>query len=97
MLGTRFKSILFSLIPFALLLGCGERPEPGIKIQYVDRPVVTVEKCIKKEDVPTRPDKLGGTPSDLEQALSLALAKVSEFTRYANKTEIIMKNCIQEN
>lgn len=89
------RSILYKLLPFTLLFACSHT-EPGVKIEYVDRPVITVEKCIKKEDVPTRPSKLGGTPSDLEQALSLALAKVSEWTRYGNKTEIVISNCIKD-
>lgn len=87
------RGIAFKLLPVVLLASCATTP--GIKTVLVDRPVIKVEKCIKKEDVPQRPEDLKRTPmpKDLETALSVAIAKISEWTRYGNKTDEIMKNC----
>lgn len=80
-----------------LLLGACATTQPGIRTVMVDRPVIQVEHCVKKEDVPTRPATLnsGPTPSNLEQALSLALAKISEWTRYGNRTDEILRACTE--
>jgi len=74
--------------------GCA-RTSQGVSVKYVDRAVVQVEKCFKKEDRPTRPKSLKeeGLPADLEKALAVSLAKVSEFFRYSNKTEAILDSC----
>lgn len=88
------RGILFKLLPLILLAGCAHEV-PGIRTQIVEKPVLVVQKCIKKEDVPVKPHTLkeAGTPTDLESALSLSLAKVTEWERYGNKTDEIFKNC----
>ncbi len=83
------------LIPLLLLSAC-TTTQPGIRIEYVDRPVVTVEKCIRKDDVPKAPSKLPPLPTDLEGALATALAKVSEWTRYGKRVDIILPKCISD-
>lgn len=87
------RGILFSLLVGLSLCGC--TTNAGIKTVFVDRPVITVEKCIKKEDVPVRPQALkdGPHPTTLDQALGFAEAKVSEWTRYGDKTDVIVKGC----
>lgn len=86
---------LSSLVLSLLLVGCAHTT-PGIKIQTVEVPVIHVQKCIKKEDTPTRPKRLGSMPSNIEDALRIALAKVSEWTRYGNKADKIFAACQQE-
>lgn len=85
------------LVLSVMLSACASTRSPGIKIEYVDRPVIQVQKCIKRGDVPARPTalKTSEQPSDLERALSLALAKVSEWTRYGNKMDVIVRNCTE--
>lgn len=88
------RGTLFKLAPL-LLLGACATTQPAIRTQIVEKPVVITQKCVKVEDVPSRPRPLAqeAKPSDLETALSTALAKISEWTRYGNKTDEIMKNC----
>lgn len=90
------RGIIFKLTPL-LLLGACATTQPGIRTVMVDRPVVQVEHCVRQEDVPARPATLnsGPTPSNLEQALSLALAKISEWTRYGNRTGEILRACTE--
>lgn len=88
MLGRSFKWLL----PLCLA-ACSTPSTPGIKVEYIDRPVVQVQPCVKASDVPTRPSRLASPPDNLERALSLALAKVSEWTRYGNKSDVILKGC----
>ena len=86
------------LLPLLLLGACATTPEKGIKVEYVDRPVITETKCVKVKDIPQRPGSLAasGLPSNVERALSLAMAKVSEWTRYGNKTNEILVSCARE-
>lgn len=86
--------LLSSLIGMALLSGCATT-QPGIKIERVEVPVVVTEKCITKEQVPTVPSNLGPLPADLEKALAVALAKVSEWTRYGHKTDVVLTGCTE--
>lgn len=88
------RGIICKLAPLLLLAGCATT-QPAIRTQIVEKPVIQVEKCVKAEDVPSRPRPLSqeAKPSDLETALSVALAKISEWTRYGNKTDEILKNC----
>lgn len=88
------RGIICKLAPLLLLAGCATT-QPAIRTQIVEKPVIQVQKCIKAEDVPTRPRPLAqeAKPSDLETALSIALAKISEWTRYGNKIDEIIKNC----
>lgn len=90
------RGAIFKLMPLLLLAGCAST-QPGIRTIMVDRPVVQVEHCVNKEDVPARPAPLntGPPPSDLEQALSVALAKISEWTRYGNRTDEILRACVE--
>ncbi len=90
------RGVIFKLAPL-LLLGACATTQPGIRTVMVDRPVVQVEHCVKKEDVPARPSALnsGPAPSNLEQALSLALAKLSEWTRYGHRTDEILRACVE--
>lgn len=82
------------LAPLLLLGACAT--QHGIRVEYVDRPVITVEKCIRKDDVPKAPSKLPPLPTDLEGALATALAKVSEWTRYGKRVDIILPKCISD-
>jgi hypothetical protein len=88
------RGIICKLAPLLLLAGCATT-QPAIRTQIVEKPVIQVQKCIKAGDVPVRPRPLSQEvkPSDLETALSVALAKISEWTRYGNKTDEIIKNC----
>ena len=89
MRGLSYKLLLLPL----LLVGC--TPGVGIKTQIVTRPVLLTEKCIKKEDIPTLPKPLHDTaiPSDLETALSLTLAKISEWAEYGHQADTVIQNC----
>jgi len=80
------------LLILLLLAGCSHT---GIRTQFVDRPVLKVEKCIKKGDIPVQPKKLSeeGMPLDLEGLAAAALAKVSEWTRYGGKADILFSGC----
>lgn len=91
MLGTKCKALL---VPLLVLSACATTH--GVQIQYVDRPVIQVQKCLKVTDVPTKPDSLKshGVPGSLDQALSVALAKVSEWTRYGNKVDVVIQGCV---
>jgi hypothetical protein len=88
------RGILYKLLPILLVSGC-MTAQPGIRTEIVEKPVIQVQKCIKISDVPVRPRPLKDEPkpSDLESALSTALVKISEWTRYGNKTDEIIKNC----
>lgn len=90
------RGAIFKLTPI-LLLGACSATQPGIRTVLVDRPVVQVEHCLNREDVPSRPAPLNTEPipSDLEQALSVALAKISEWTRYGNTTDEILRACVE--
>lgn len=79
------------------LAGC-QTKQPGIKVEYVDRPVVKIEKCLKKGDLPKQPGKLAaeGLPPDIERALSLSLATVSAWQRYGSETDKILERCIAD-
>jgi len=83
----------FKLLFFALLLAGCQTATPGIKVEYVDRPVIVETKCVKTKDIPTVPKKLGAAPSNLETALAVSLAKVSEWMRYGNKSDAILRSC----
>lgn len=84
------RGILFSAL---LLAGC-TTTQPAIRTQIVEKPVIQVQKCVKAEDVPVRPRPLSeADPVDLETALSIALAKISEWTRYGNKADEVLMNC----
>lgn len=89
MLGRSFK---FLLIPLALA-ACTTTREGGIKVEYVEKPVIQVQPCVKAADVPERPARLSSPPDNIERALAVALAKVSEWTRYGNKADVILKGC----
>lgn len=88
MLGRSFKFLL----PLALA-ACSTTSTPGIKVEYIEKPVIQVQPCVKASDVPERPSRLASPPDNLERALSLALAKVSEWTRYGKKSDVILKGC----
>lgn len=78
-----------------LLSACAASP-PAIKDVPVNVPVIQVQKCIKKSDIPTRPEPLAkSAPSDLEVALSLALAKISEWYRYGERADAAMSACAE--
>jgi len=91
------RGVKCSLIALALA-GCATTRTPGIKVEYVDRPVITETKCVKTKDIPTKPGSLSasGIPENVERALSLAMAKVSEWTRYGNKADTILRGCAAE-
>lgn len=94
MRGTRSNvSIILSLCLVGMS-GCS-KPSQGIRVEYVDRSVIKVEHCLKASERPVRPTSLKseGLPADLEKLASVALAKVSEYVRYSNKTEAIMDGC----
>jgi len=93
------RGILFNasiVLPLCILgmSGCS-KPSQGIRVEYVDRSVIQIEKCLKASERPVRPTSLKseGLPADLEKLASVALAKVSEYIRYSNKTEAIMDSC----
>lgn len=84
------RGILFSAL---LLAGCATT-QPAIRTQIVEKTVIQVQKCVKAEDVPVRPRPLSeAKPNDLEAALSIALTKISEWTRYGNKADEVLTNC----
>lgn len=84
------RGIIFSVL---LLAGCATT-QPAIRTQIVEKPVIQIEKCVKAEDVPVRPRPLSESkPNDLEAALSIALVKISEWTRYGNKADEVLRNC----
>lgn len=89
MLGRSFKIIVGAL----LLSACATSKEPGIRVEYVEKPVIQAQSCVKASDVPTRPARLSTPPDNIERALAVALAKVSEWTRYGNKADVILKGC----
>lgn len=82
-------------IALLILLSACAKPEQGIRVEYVDRPVITETSCVKAKDVPSRPGPLSSsaTPKNLESALSVALAKVSEWTRYGGRANAILTSC----
>lgn len=85
------------LLPILLLSGCSSS-NPAIKTQFVDRPVIQTVHCLKQEDVPKRPEPLAtsaAVPEDLETALALSLSKLSEWSRFGNKIDVIIKNCVE--
>ncbi len=88
-------SVFNLLIGLSLLTACGPRPEPGIKVEYIDRPVIQQKSCIQPTDIPKRPGSLSSVavPSNLEKALDVAMAKVSEWIRYGNRADAIMSAC----
>lgn len=90
------RSIVFKLIPLLILAGC-VKPGVGIRTEIVEVPVIQVEHCVSPEDIPVRPSPLqsGRRPTDLETALSLALAKLSEWVRYGNQTEVVLRGCVE--
>lgn len=85
------RGILFS--PLLLLTGCATTS--AIHTQIVEKPVVLTQSCVLEKDIPIRPEKLskGPAPNDLESALSLALSKISEWSRYGDKAGEILANC----
>lgn len=84
-----------SLVGILLLVSACAKPEAGIRVEYVDRPVITETSCVKAKDVPKTPGPLSGAamPKNTETALSVAMAKVSEWTRYGNKADAILTAC----
>ncbi len=89
MLGNSFKaSVLF----IGLLL-CGCTTRYGTKVETIEVPVLRVEKCVKKEDIPTRPDQLGELPSNLETAMRIALAKIADWKAYGNQVDLGLQGC----
>lgn len=90
------RGTLSSIFLSLLLVGCAHT-QPGIKIQTVEVPVIHTQKCIKKEDIPAKPASLSKTtmPSNISDVARLALAKVSEWTRYGNKADLVFKACEQ--
>lgn len=90
------RGISYKILPWFLLLSACQTATPGIKVEYVDRPVITETKCVKVGDIPVLPKRLGTAPSNLETALAVSLAKVSEWMRYGNKTDAILKSCSAE-
>ncbi len=93
MRGSDFKPA-YLLLPL-LLAACATRGEPGIRVEYVDRPVIQQKYCLQPSDIPKRPGNLSGTavPSNLEKALDVAMAKVSEWIRYGNQANVLMNGC----
>lgn len=91
MRGLFFKLFIW-LMPLTLV-GCSQ-PQ-GIHIEQVKVPVVKVEKCVKQSDIPKQPQPLHAkpAPNEIEGALSLALAKISEWVRYGHQVDPIMKGC----
>lgn len=92
MLGLKCKAAVLAALA---LSACATAKDPAYKVEYVDRPVIQQKACLSPSDVPSRPAPLGSSaiPTNLERALSVALAKVSEWTRYGNKADVIMKTC----
>lgn len=80
-------------IAFSLLLLGGCTTTPGIRVERVEVPIVTVEKCIQKKDIPAKPSSLEKMPFSLEVATRLSLAKLAEWQAYGNKVDPILKGC----
>lgn len=74
-----------------LLVGCSTTP--GIEVRTVKVPVLSVEKCIQKKDIPAKPSDLEEMPFNLEVVARLALAKVAEWQAYGNKVDPVLKGC----
>ena len=91
--GLRCK-LLFLFLPLTLM-ACTTGKEPGIRVEYVDRPVIQQVPCVSSKDIPKRPGTLASTtlPKNVEAALSVALARISEWTRYGNKADAILGAC----
>jgi len=90
------RMISYKLIPWLLLLSaCATHQTPGIKVEYVEKPVIVQKACLQSKDIPIVPNRLGAAPTNIETALATALAKVSEWMRYGNRADPIMKSCSQ--
>ena len=88
------RGISFKMLPWLLLLSaCATHQTPGIKVEYVDKPVIVQKSCLEPKDIPTRPARLGSPPANLETALAVVMAKVSEWTRYGNRADPALQSC----
>lgn len=83
-----------ALFPFLLLAGCATA-EPAVRVETVEVPVIRVEKCVAKADVPELPAALPPRPSYLPAALDLALAKVLEWVSYGEKADAVLQGCAE--
>lgn len=89
-----------ALISLALLAGCGggERPGPGIKVEYVDRFVEVSKPCpVTKPDKPAplaRP-----LPNTAAQLIDVLTAKLTEWAGdggYGDKADAAIGVCIKD-
>ena len=80
-------------IAAALLAGCAGKAPPAVEVRTVEVPVVRVEKCIAKRDIPTKPGPLPKRPKAISQALDVAVAKVLEWQSYGDRADAVMKGC----
>lgn len=93
MRGMFFKTVVW-LMPFLTLGGCAH--QAGVRVDQIKVPVVVIQKCVNQKDIPLQPKSLHekAAPSDLETALSWALAKIDEWTQYGHKVDPILKGCV---
>ena len=75
--------------------GCATR-QPAIEIRTVEVPVLRVETCFEKADLPKVPSGLPKRPSTVSSALDVAVAKVIEFQGYAAKADALLNICVKK-
>lgn len=84
------KHILF--LALVLLAGCNSR-KPVIDVQTVEVPVLRVERCLDKKDIPARPGPLPKRPSSVSVAVDILLGKVRNWELYGDKADASMQAC----
>lgn len=80
-------------IALLALAGCAGKPLPAVEVRTVEVPVLRVEKCIAKADVPAKPAALPKRPQAIGKALDVAVAKVLEWQTYGDRADAVMKGC----
>lgn len=74
------------------LAGCSTKP-PAVEVRTVEVPVIRVEQCVARKDIPTKPGALPKRPKGISAALDIAVAKVLELQTYADKADALIRGC----
>ena len=80
-------------LPLVLALSACQTARPGIEVRTVEEPVVRVESCIARADIPDRPASLPKRPASIVAALDIAVAKILEWTSYGEKADAVLRGC----